>query len=144
MNNNTAIPSWYKTVAIIAVIWNIMGVIAFSGHVMMSPEAIATLPAAEQELYQNIPVWVTIAFAIAVFAGLLGSIALLLRKPLALPLLISSLVGIIIQDTYSFLFTNTIKIYGNSVLIMPSVVIVIAVFLIWLANKAKNNHWLDH
>ena len=143
METTNPIPSWFKVTVITAIVWNILGVLAFVGHVMMTPEAIATLPAAEQKLYQDTPVWATIAFAIAVFAGLLGSISLLLKKAICLPLLIASLVGIIVQDINSFLLSNTLEVYGAAVITMPIFVLIIALLLIALANKGKANNWFS-
>tara|TARA_B100000795_G_C22720086_1_gene407055 strand:+ start:310 stop:471 length:162 start_codon:yes stop_codon:yes gene_type:complete len=49
----------------------------------MTDEAKALLTEAEKALYDNVPIWVTAAFAIAVFGGVLASIALLMRKQIA-------------------------------------------------------------
>lgn len=143
MNQNITIPKWYKTVTIIAVIWNMLGVLAFIGHIMMTPEVLATLPVAEQELYKNTPMWATVAFAAAVFAGLLGSIALVLKKAFSLPILIISLIGIIVQDINSFFLTNTLDVYGAQAVIMPLLVVIIAALLIVLAKKGLKQQWID-
>ena len=48
----------------------------------MTAEDLAALPLEQQPLYENIPAWVTGAFAIAVFGGSLACILLLIRKKL--------------------------------------------------------------
>lgn len=144
MNDTITIPKWFKITAIIAIIWNLLGVLAFFGHITMTPDTLATLSVAEQDLYKNMPLWATIAFAIAVFSGLFGSIGLLLKKAFCLPLLVISLISLIIQDIHSFLMINTIEVYGAQAVIMPAAVMVIAILLIIMANKAKNNHWIKH
>ena len=144
MNDTITIPKWFKITAIIAIIWNLLGVLAFFGHITMTPDTLATLSVAEQDLYKNMPLWATIAFAIAVFSGLFGSIGLLLKKAFCLPLLVISLISLIIQDIHSFLMINTIEVYGAQAVIMPTAVMVIAILLIIMANKAKNNHWIKH
>ena len=70
-------------IAVIALIWNLMGVMAYLGQAYMTDEAKALLTEAEKALYDNVPIWVTAAFAIAVFGGVLASIALLMRKQIA-------------------------------------------------------------
>ena len=70
-------------IAVIALIWNLMGVMAYLGQAYMTDETKALLPEAEKALYNNVPIWVTAAFAIAVFGGVLASIALLMRKQIA-------------------------------------------------------------
>ena len=67
-------------IAVLALIWNIMGVMAYLAQAFMTDDMKALLPEAEREMYENKPAWATAAFAFAVFAGLIGALALLLRK----------------------------------------------------------------
>ncbi|MBT8184721.1 MAG: hypothetical protein KJN76_07760, partial [Eudoraea sp.] len=90
-------PLWFWIVSAVALVWNIMGVMAYLGSAFITDEMKAEMPAEQLELMENTPAWVTAAFAIAVWAGLLGCIALLLRKKWARPVLLISLIGIIVQ-----------------------------------------------
>lgn len=137
------IPSWFKVAAIIALVWNLLGVVAFISHMMMTPESIAQLPLAEQALYDAVPVWATIAFAIAVFGGALGSLALLMKKDLCYPLFIASFVGVIVQQIHSFFISNSYEVYGPGGTIMPIMVVVIALLLILLSAKGHKNNWFS-
>jgi hypothetical protein len=137
------IPSWFKIVAIIALIWNLLGVVAFVGQMLITPEMLSALPIAEQELYANTPLWATAAFAIAVFSGAFGSLFLLMRKSLATPLLIFSLVGVLVQNVHSFFISNSIEVYGPGGMIMPVMIIFLAIYLIWLAKNAQANGWFS-
>ena len=144
MNSTIAVkpPAWFWAVALVALLWNLLGVMAFAMHMMMTPESLAALPEAERNLYETTPIWVTIAFAVAVFGGALGALGLLMRKAWARLLFIISFVGLIIQASYNFLLSDTFEILGSGAMLMPIVVIVIAVFLIWFANMATRRHWL--
>jgi hypothetical protein len=137
------IPSWFKIVAIIALIWNLLGVVAFVGQMLITPEMLSALTIAEQELYANTPLWATAAFAIAVFSGAFGSLFLLMRKSLATPLLTFSLVGILVQNVHSFFISNSIEVYGPGGMIMPVMIIFLAIYLIWLAKNAQANGWFS-
>jgi hypothetical protein len=136
------IPQWFKIVAFIAFVWNLLGVMAFVMQMMMTPEVIEKLPEAEQALYNNMPLWVTIAFACAVFGGALGSLFLILKKALATALFTVSLLGVLAQMFHSFFISNTFEVYGPGAMIMPLMVLIIAFVLLWLSLKAKNNQWL--
>jgi len=140
---NTAIPKWFTIAAALTLLWNLMGVMAFVGQMTMTAEMMAELPQAEQEIYRSIPLWATIAFACAVFAGALGSIALLMKKSLAEPLLILSLAGVAIQMFHAFVISNSFEVFGPGGAIMPTMVAVIAIALVRLASKAKANGWLN-
>ncbi|MDO6428284.1 hypothetical protein Q4489_14785 [Thalassotalea sp. 1_MG-2023] len=144
MNQQTppAIPKWFLIVSIIALIWNILGLMAFISHVMMTPEMISELPSAEQALYQNMPMWATIAFATAVIAGSLGSALLLLKKSIAKPVFIVSLIGVLVQNYHSFFVIDSMAVYGSASIIMPLLVIVIGILLIALSNHAIAKGWL--
>ena len=140
---NTAIPKWFTIAAALTLLWNLMGVMAFVGQMTMTAEMMAELPQAEQEIYRSIPLWATIAFACAVFAGALGSLALLMKKSLAEPLLILSLAGVAIQMFHAFVISNSFEVFGPGGAIMPTMVAVIAIALVRLASKAKANGWLN-
>jgi len=138
-----AMPSWFKGVAIIALIWNIFGVLAFMGQMMITPEMLAELPVAQQELYTSTPEWAKAAFAIAVFSGVLGSLSLLLKKAVAVPMFIASLVGVVVQMFHAFFLSKSIEVLGLNSVIMPVMVILLAFYLVWLSKKAQVNGWLS-
>jgi len=137
------IPKWFNIAATVALIWNLMGIIAFVMHIMMAPDMIAKLPQAEQVFYATVPLWATIAFTCAVFGGTLGALALLMKKTLAFPLLVLSLLGVVTQMFHSFVIGNSFEVFGPSSTIMPTMVLIIAIALIRLVSTAKNNGWLN-
>ncbi|VAW11040.1 hypothetical protein MNBD_BACTEROID03-2112 [hydrothermal vent metagenome] len=100
MTNTTRVkpPIWFWIVSVLALLWNLLGVMAYLAQVNMTDETLAALPEAERALYENQPIWATMAFAIAVWGGALGSLALLLRKRWARAVLLISLIGIIVQN----------------------------------------------
>ena len=135
-------PSWLKTVAIIALIWNILGLLAFAGQLLITPEVLAQLPEAEQALYKDIPAWATAAFGVAVIGGTLASVLLLMKNGLAAPIYLASLAGVIVQDIHAFLMTDVIAVKGATSVIMPAVVLIVSVMLFMLAKKGKDEEWL--
>jgi len=132
-----SLPKSFYWIAAVALIWNLLGVGAYLSQVTMSPEALNALPEAERALYENVPAWATAAFAIAVFGGAVGCLLLLLKKALATPVLIASLLGVVVQMYHAFFVANSIEVYGPGGMIMPTMVIVIAVFLVWYSMSAK-------
>jgi len=91
----------------------------------------------ELEIITNQPAWYTAVFAIAVFAGVLGCLFLLLRKNIAKPMLLVSSIAVIIQMGYLLL---VIKV-GEPV--MPMVVIVFSVFLVWFSRMSAGKGWIS-
>lgn len=134
-------PRWFVPVALAAVLWNLMGVAAYLGHVTMPPEAIAALPDAERELFLSTPVWAKGAFAVAVWAGLLGSITLTARRRLALPVLTLSLLGVLVQHINTFVVSRAVEVHGAPVVAFQAVVLAISVGLIVMARHASRHGW---
>jgi len=104
---------------------------------------LAELSQAEQQLYNNTPLWATIAFALSVCAGALGSLALLFKKTIAGQLLILSLISVLVQMFHSFFIIDSMAVYGPGGLVMPIMVIIIAISLVFLAKNANKNGWLE-
>ncbi len=142
MENTHKPPTWYWIISIIALIWNILGVLTYLGQAYTTDEALAALPEADQNFYNHMPAWVTAAFAIAVFGGALGCIGLLLKKKWAYFLLIISLVGVLAQATYNFFLQDYITLSGLRIL-MPILIIVVALFLVWFSKTSITKGWIS-
>jgi ABC-type xylose transport system permease subunit len=126
-------------VSVVALAWNLIGVMSYLMSVTSGPEA---LPEAERNLYADIPAWATAAYAIAVFSGLLGCVALLLRKTWAVPLFIVSLVAVLVQMGYAFFMTALFEVKGASAAVLPLLILAIAAYLAWFSRSAQERHWL--
>lgn len=134
---------WYLIVLFIALLWNMLGISAFILQVTHSPVMFDGMPAEQLAFYDNIPLWADIAFGIAVFAGTLGCLGLLLRKRWAGLLLVLSMLGIVVQNFHAFMLGDAMAILGPASVAMPTMVAVVALLLIWLAGYAEKQQWLD-
>ena len=87
----TRMTGWLGVAAGGGILWNAY---KFYGSVTGVPMRGMT---AEQELlYASLPSWITVVFAVGVFGGLAGSIALFARRSLAPPVLAVSLVAYVL------------------------------------------------
>lgn len=140
--NAVSPPKWFWVVSGLALVWNLMGVAAFVAQVTMSSEAMAALPQAQQDLYSSTPGWATAAFAVAVFAGLLGCVALLMRKAIAAPLFVASLLGVVVQSTHTFFMSNAMEAIGPSAAAIPLTVFLASIALLFMARRSQRNGWI--
>ena len=138
-----SIPKWFKPIVIIALLWNLIGVINFFIQINLSEEAIAALPEPEQALMNSTPLWSLVAFALGVFGGAIGSLGLLIQKKWAFYPLLFSLVGVVAQMTYWLFFTQAVDVYGSETYTMPVLVILVAFFLLRLAKKGIKEGYLN-
>jgi hypothetical protein len=140
---NSGPPKMFFWVSGAALVWNLLGVMAYVGQVTMGPDAMQALPEEQRALYENIPSWVTSAFAIAVNGGAIGCLLLILRKSLALPVLIVSLAAVLVQMFHNFFLSNAVEVMGAAAVVGPLFVILIGIYLVWFANDAKSKGWLS-
>lgn len=131
-------PIWFWIVSFVALIWNGLGVMAYLTRAFATDDMIAALPEEQQaEFLTEYPAWYTAAFAIAVFAGIMGCFALLIRKKWAYSLFILSAIGAITQHAYLFMNVDIPS------LVMPVMVIAVCVFLIWFTKNATAKSWIS-
>ncbi|MGB5173056.1 hypothetical protein [Eudoraea sp.] len=136
-------PLWFWIVSILALLWNLMGVLAYLGQAYMTDEMKSEYSQEQLSLMESTPAWITAVFAIAVWGGLLGCIALILRKKWAKPVLLLSFFAIVIQMGYSFFMTNASEVYGAvQGIITPILVILIGAVLVQFANIGIKRTWL--
>lgn len=135
--SNTKPPVWFWIIAVIALLWNGLGVMAYLMHAFITDDAIAALPEEQQaEFLIEHPTWYTAAFALAVFCGALGCLALLIRKKWAYVLFIISFVCATVQQVY---IITTVE-GANPV--MPIMVIVVCAFLVWFSKMSTAKGWI--
>lgn len=135
-------PLWFWAVSAAMLLWNGLGAMAYVADATITVDALNALPEAERALRVSRPAWATAAFAVAVFGGVVGCLLLLVRSVWALPTLVLSLLGAAVQVTHAFLIANAYEVYGPSGLVLPALVLTFALFLVWLARRARARGWL--
>lgn len=137
-----ALPTWFKAVSVLALLWNLLGCLAFAADLQLTAEDLAKLPEAQQALYAARPAWALAATATAVLGGALGCIGLLFGKRWAQTLLWLSLLGIVAQDIGLFLLVDGARLAGPTAVVMQSLVLLVGIGLVVLAHRAAAKGWL--
>ena len=141
---NNELPTSFWIIGGVFLIWNFLGLMIYYDQVTMSPEVLAdTFNAAQQAFLKDMPLWATSAYAIAVTAGVIASLLLLVRNALALPIFIVSFAGVIVQDLNSFVLSDGLAVWGSSALYLPTLVVVLCVVEIWYSRSAKAKGWIS-
>ncbi|WP_028917513.1 hypothetical protein [Pseudoxanthomonas sp. J35] len=135
-------PTAYRLLAILTLVWNLIGVAMFYVQVTMDDTRLATLTELQRQVYQATPAWVDVAFAFAVFGGLLGAIGLLVRRRWAVTMFGISLLALLVQFLGAYLVTPAWAAYGAAGLAMPLLLVVVAAFLWSYARRALARGWL--
>jgi hypothetical protein len=143
MTTNNKPNIWFWIIAVVAFVWNAMGVMRYLMQAYNTESFRAEYTEIQLAAIDGNPAWLTGVFATAVFSGLLGCILLLIRKKLAVVLFGLSLLAVLVQMIYLWLATDVIEVFGKvDGVVMPLMVIVIAIFLYFYSKGATQKGWL--
>ena len=134
-----AVPAWYWIAAIAALLFEGAGAYLFSNSLMLDP---GTLPLDQRAIFEATPQWMTIAWGVAIGAGLVGALGLIVRKPFAEPALLISLIAVAVQFSGIFLVRQLRELTPEEHLIVPVVILLLA-YGFWQAAKlARRRGWM--
>lgn len=136
------VPGWFWLLAVLALLWEAMGCFAYLNAVMMKTTDLGQYSPAQRAIYGATPAWVWAAYAVAVWVGLTGAVALLMRQRWARLAFIISLAAAIVQFGWVLLATAALKTLGASATAVPICAIVLGLFLIWFSGMAARRNWL--
>ena len=132
-------PAWFRIAALLAIAWNAIGVFMYLHSVGLFGDPMTDLTPEQRTAAESVPALITGAFAVGTFAGLLGSLGLLLRKAWAVPVLLASLVALAMLEGWIVFLSGHREAFG---LALPITVTAGAALLAWLAVKARRRGWL--
>lgn len=139
---SSPVPRWFTIVAVVALLWNLLGCAAFASDLMITPADLATLSPDQQAMYAARPAWGLAATGLAVIGGALGCIGLLLRKRWSVPLFALSLAGIVAQEFGIFVLADGARTAGAAAAILQGIVVLVGIGLLLLARRASARGWL--
>jgi len=134
---------WFWIIAILALLWNLIGVSRYLMEAYNLETFRAKFNADQLAIMDGSPAWLTAVFAIAVFSGLLACLLLLLKRKFAVTLFGISLLFVLIQMISGWVTTNIIEVFGTlDGVVMPMIVIIISIFLYYYSKGASQKGWL--
>ena len=137
-------PVWFWIVAILLVLWEAMGCYACVTQIRLGAAAMGPVDDWSLKYYAALPAWYNGVYAVATFGGLLGALALLVRRKWASLLFWVSFIAIIVMFGYAFVATDLIAHKGlGQVLPFPLVIAAVGAAAIWFANFAARKGWVD-
>lgn len=127
----------FWVLGIVFLVWNIFGCAMYLVDRLVSEDTWRTMENGELMIAAKAayPIWASAAYALAVWGGLLAAIMLLLRKKLAVPLFVVSLVTAIICFIPNFTITDVKAAGGSTYWLMPLIVVGIGLFEIYWSRK---------
>jgi hypothetical protein len=121
-------------VGILAVLWNAVGAYDYIATQYKIESYMSQFTPEQLEYFYNFPVWVDAAWAIAIWASVLGSITLLMRKPFAVWLFGVAILGLATSSVYNFVLSDGKAIMGDDAVTFTAVIWLIALFLYFYSS----------
>ena len=100
------------------------------------------MPRDQRAAYEALPTWVNAAFAVSVWLGAAGTLLLVLRKRLAEPLLLVSLIGALVWLAGMLLTTGVRENMSAKDLIVAVVIVALTWTILWFARHSRQREWL--
>ena len=133
------VPAWYWIAAGLALLFEATGCFMYLAQVSADR---ATLPLDQRAIWDATPPWMVAAYAIAVWVGLAGAALLLMRRKLAVSLLLVSLLAVVVQFSGLFIVTQLRQTVPDTALAGPIAVLVGCYLIFHLARLASRRGWL--
>jgi hypothetical protein len=138
------VPVHFWIVGVLGLAWNAFGAYdylmtktqgdAYMRSAGMTPEQISAMHA--------MPAWMTAVWAIGVWGAVLGTLLLLLRNKLAVPVFLASLLGFLVSLVYAYLIAPMPGGNTPGIMAMQGVILAGCLSFLWYARFAQRRGWL--
>ena len=121
--SHRAAPAHLWVVGILSLLWNCIGAYDYTMTQTRNADYLAKVPAEVMAYVTSVPAWFTAFWAIGVWGALLGSVMLLLRNRLAVPVFAASLLGLAVTQLYEHVIDPAPAAMGGGAMVAVVVLI---------------------
>ena len=122
-------------VGVLGLLWNAVGAFDYVMTETGNEAYMAQFTPEQLEYFYAFPAWVVAFWAIAVWGGVLGAVLLLLRKRVAAPVLLVSLLAMVVTSVHNFVLSEGLEVMGPAGVGFSAVIFILALGL-WLYARA--------
>lgn len=133
MSEKLKTPWHLWVVGIITFIWNCGGAVDYFMTQTRNEGYMSAFTEAQLDYFYTLPAWYIAFWAIGVWFSLLGSILLLLRMKLALPVYLLSLLGLLVGIVYGYVLDVMPGVNAGNY-IFTAAILIILLAQIWYSN----------
>jgi len=128
-------PAHLWVVGVLALLWQLVGVFDYTATQMRVESYMAEFTEEQLAYFTGFPGWVIVAWTIAIWCGLFGAIALLLRRRWAVWLYGLSIVGLAVTSVYNFGLSEGVAVMGTAGVVFTVVIWIVTIALLLYARK---------
>ncbi len=137
MSEAKTAPKHLWIIGIITLLWNMMGAYDYLMTQTRNETYMAQFEQSQLDYFYNFPTLVVVFWALAVWGSILGSILLLMRKRLAVPVFMVSFGSMVITAIYNFGLSEGMKVMGVGGLIFTVVIFFVALGLVLYSRAMR-------
>ena len=130
------VPVHLWVVGILGVLWNCVGAFDYFMTETRNDWYMGQFTPEQLEYFYGFPAWVVAFWAVAVWGGLLGTILLVLRKRVAVPVLLASFLAMLVTFFHNFVLANGGEITGGAGMAFSGLIFLVSLGL-WLYARAQ-------
>ena len=117
-------------------LWNAGGAADFLMTQTRNEAYLSGFTPEQLEYFYSFPLWAVITWGIATWGSLLGSLLILLRQGLAVPVLMVAFIAMILTSIQNFALSNGYELMGGIGPVIFSAVIFVVALLLWIYARA--------
>ena len=133
---------WYWIICVLLLLWSFGGAYDYLMTRTQNEAYMSQFPEEMLDYFYNMPLVLSITWPLAVWAGVLGWILMLLRRSWAVPVFIFSFVCMIINFGYMAInggLALQAEMMGAASYVFTALIILLGIFAIWFSRRAKAN-----
>ena len=133
------VAGWYMLGAVASLLFMAFGCFTYITHVTADP---ASLPLDQRTAFEAEPLWVTAAYAIVVWAGLAGTVMLVMKRKVAQLLLLVSLLAVLVWVAGLVAVPALREAISANDLAIAIVIAALTWTIFWFARHSRQRGWL--
>lgn len=143
--NHTIKTPWHLwVVGIAGLLWSAMGAMDYVMSKFRVESYMAQFTPKQLEYFYGFPIWVNASWAIAVWCGVIGCIILLLRKSIAVEVLLASFIAMAITAFHNYVLSNGMEVVGDtSSLVFTAIIFIVGLALYLYAQAMRTKRVLQ-
>ena len=133
------VAGWFMIAAVASLLFMGLGCASYLTHVLADPNA---MPLDQRAAFEAEPAWVTGAYAVAVWLGLIGAILLVMKRKAAEWALLVSVVAVLAWLAGLLVVTPLREAMSANDLIVALAVAALTWTIYWFARHSRQRGWL--
>ena len=121
-------------VGIVSLLWNSIGALDYTATQLRVEAYMSQFTPEQLEYFYGFPAWAVACWATAVWGSLLGSVLLLMRLRLAVPVFGIAIVAMALTTIQNYLLSEGLRIMGSGAAVFSAVTWFIALFLFFYSR----------